>query len=122
MIFFVYGTLKRGYSNNYILAGVEFIGKAVTKDRFKLLQLGSFPAARLDKLGRPILGELFNVQSVDTLRQLDLLEGNGTFFERQERTVIDLITGEELTAWIYEMKKEINFDDISEVSNWTPEI
>ena len=37
---FVYGTLKRGYSNNYLLQSSECLGHATTKDRYAMYSSG----------------------------------------------------------------------------------
>ena len=31
---FVYGTLKRGFGNNYILRNSKFLGSAITEEKF----------------------------------------------------------------------------------------
>jgi gamma-glutamylaminecyclotransferase len=95
---FVYGSLKRGFRNHHLLETSRFIGPGTTRRDFDLLDLGYFPA-----MIRPgtfaIQGELFSVDR-RTLRDLDLLESNGTFYQREQHPVI--IEGAGLvSAWIY---------------------
>jgi gamma-glutamylcyclotransferase (GGCT)/AIG2-like uncharacterized protein YtfP len=95
---FVYGSLKRGFRNHHFLATSRFIGTGTTRPDFDLLDLGYFPAAI--KPGTfAIQGELFGVDR-HTLQNLDRLEGNGTFYQREQNAVI--LDGVGLVrAWIY---------------------
>jgi gamma-glutamylcyclotransferase (GGCT)/AIG2-like uncharacterized protein YtfP len=72
---FVYGTLKRGGSNHYQLAGQTFLGPARTAPGFTLFTLGAYPglvAAPTDTRG--VTGELWFVDDA-CLARLDVLEG-----------------------------------------------
>jgi gamma-glutamylaminecyclotransferase len=72
---FVYGTLKRGGANHFILAGQQFLGPARTPPGFTLYSLGDYPGmvrAADDKTG--VTGELWAVD-VGCLLRLDELEG-----------------------------------------------
>jgi gamma-glutamylaminecyclotransferase len=95
---FVYGSLKRGFRNYHFLATSRFIGTGTTSCDFDLLDLGYFPAAI-----RPgefaIRGELFAVDR-RTLKTLDFLESNGSFYQREQHPVIAEGTGL-VSAWIY---------------------
>jgi gamma-glutamylaminecyclotransferase len=74
-LIFVYGTLKRGGSNQHYLAGQKFIGEARTTPGFRLFDLGTYPgmvAKADDRDG--VSGEVWSVE-VDCLEHLDLLEG-----------------------------------------------
>jgi gamma-glutamylaminecyclotransferase len=102
---FVYGTLKRGYGNNRLLANAEFVGEATTVGRYKMLHAGSFPVAMRSTEGkqrRPIVGEVFRIKEYDdvTLQLLDRLESNGRMYNRR---VVDvrLADGKRTRAWIY---------------------
>jgi gamma-glutamylcyclotransferase (GGCT)/AIG2-like uncharacterized protein YtfP len=95
---FVYGSLKRGFRNHHFLATSQFIGTGTTGRDFDLLDLGYFPAM-VKGGGFAIRGELFSVDG-KTLRSLDFLESNGTFYQREQHPVI--LNGAGLvTAWIY---------------------
>jgi gamma-glutamylcyclotransferase (GGCT)/AIG2-like uncharacterized protein YtfP len=97
---FVYGTLKRGYGNNRILASSQFVEEATTEPDYLVVDSG-FPIAvyrsPYQELRLPIQGEIYEVNSEAVLARLDALEGNGRFYTRQRR----VINGR--TCWIYEL-------------------
>ncbi|HXC02881.1 MAG TPA: gamma-glutamylcyclotransferase family protein [Opitutaceae bacterium] len=74
-LIFVYGTLKRGGSNQHYLAGQKFIGEARTLPGFRLFNLGQYPGMIpfADDLNG-VSGEVWSVEA-DCLEHLDLLEG-----------------------------------------------
>lgn len=69
---FVYGTLRRGASNHFRMAGAEFVcaGSIVGK----LYQIDWFPGLILAETGDAITGEVFDVGR-DLLAALDEFEG-----------------------------------------------
>jgi gamma-glutamylaminecyclotransferase len=72
---FVYGTLKRGFSNHRQLADQQFMGEARTEPGFSLFDLDGFPAlfpSPDDRAG--VTGEVWSVDSA-ALRRLDAFEG-----------------------------------------------
>jgi gamma-glutamylcyclotransferase (GGCT)/AIG2-like uncharacterized protein YtfP len=99
---FVYGTLKRGYPNNPLLEGSEFLGEAVTVPTYKMVET-SFPVIMPDPSGKPVAGEIYTVDDA-TLARLDQLEREGRSYDRM---VIDatlpMSNGERLPtrAFIY---------------------
>lgn len=80
---FVYGTLKRGYNNNYRLRNAVFVGEAVTVETFALLD-GGFPwMVRSQEDAHPVAGELWDIgEDQQTLADLDRLEGEGHMYDR----------------------------------------
>jgi len=99
---FVYGTLKRGFSNHGILENSKYLGTTETVSRsFMMYPLfGSFPGVTicLDD-GFAIMGELYEVDS-QTLNELDKLENNGKFYTRRLVSVYRK-PGETVKAWMY---------------------
>jgi len=90
---FVYGTLKKGHPNSYLLETSELLGTFKTKPVFTMYSLGMFPAISL--VGKTaISGEVYSVDE-DTFKRLDILEGYPSFYNR---TKIDTTHGE---AWVY---------------------
>jgi gamma-glutamylaminecyclotransferase len=101
---FVYGSLKRGFGNHDLLARSKFHGSQTTaEDCYHMNSLGAFPAVTTVsddcENGYSISGELYTVDSA-TLRKLDQLEGNGSFYTRQLIRLNSQVIKE---AWIYMM-------------------
>jgi len=85
---FVYGTLKRGFPNNTLLEGSEFLGEAVTVLTYKAVTVPaykvvgtSFPVIMSDPSGKPVAGEIYAVDDA-TLARLDQLEREGRSYDR----------------------------------------
>lgn len=93
---FVYGSLKKGFHNSELLEDCVFLGEFKTKDYFRMLDLGSYPAVYFDESGFRVTGELYEIED-DMLRQVDYLEGYPKFYNRIE---IELYDSEE-KAFIY---------------------
>jgi gamma-glutamylaminecyclotransferase len=75
MLIFVYGTLKREYSNHGYMRGQTFIDLAMTQPRYRLHDLGGFPGMVLDEShGTCIHGEVWEIDA-ECLHHLDELEG-----------------------------------------------
>lgn len=102
---FVYGTLKFGYGNwRWCLSNEEYLGPAVTADRFVMGNVGFpyiFPEEEVsglidEDMLRPVLGDLFQVSNEDTMAKLDALEGEGHHYHRK---LIQTTHGD--TVWTY---------------------
>jgi gamma-glutamylaminecyclotransferase len=97
---FVYGSLKRGFSNHSIIQNSKFMGNTETADRnYRMFSLSYFPTvAETEKEDFSIIGELYEVDA-QTLHELDLLEGNGHLYNRKLVKVysnLDIVE-----AWMY---------------------
>ena len=84
---FVYGTLKRGYSNHPMLATAkEFFGDVATINTYRMLTIihpsGMFPVILDDPNGKPVCGEIYHVED-ETLARLDQLEREGSSYDRK---------------------------------------
>jgi gamma-glutamylcyclotransferase (GGCT)/AIG2-like uncharacterized protein YtfP len=86
---FVYGTLKKGYSNHYLLGNSKLLGKAATLSKWTMIGKDMpFPyllEKNWDK-GAHVKGELYEVDAT-TLAKLDKLEGVPTHYKREETLV-----------------------------------
>lgn len=74
-LIFVYGTLKRGFSNHPFLAGQTFLGDGTTAPGFALFELDEYPGM-VALAGNPagVSGEVWSVDD-ECLACLDELEG-----------------------------------------------
>jgi gamma-glutamylcyclotransferase (GGCT)/AIG2-like uncharacterized protein YtfP len=104
---FVYGTLKSGFWNHYLLEGCEFFGVAATVPTYKMIENkmieNGFPVIMPDPEGKPIAGEIYTVDG-ETLARLDQLEREGSSYDRKLIDVtLPLAGGERLPtkAFIY---------------------
>jgi gamma-glutamylcyclotransferase (GGCT)/AIG2-like uncharacterized protein YtfP len=79
---FVYGSLKRGFRNHGLLHASEFVGGGLTEARYRLINLGPYPAM-IENAEEPmsITGELYRVDE-PTLAALDRLEDEGVLYRR----------------------------------------
>ena len=99
---FVYGTLREGSGNwRGLLAPLKGVD-AKTNKKYRMLSHGGFPAVyKAEENGVQITGELFVIDD-STLGEVDRLEGNPTWYNREEIKVTTK-TGEEVVAWMYIM-------------------
>jgi gamma-glutamylcyclotransferase (GGCT)/AIG2-like uncharacterized protein YtfP len=81
---FVYGSLKRGFSNHHFLAGQNFVTVARTGPGFRLYALTGYPGMVPDPSAKEgIEGEVWEVDDA-ALTQLDELEGLAEGLYRRE--------------------------------------
>ena len=101
---FIYGSLRRGGSNHFRMAGAEFIASGTITGR--MYRIDWYPGLVLDEAGDEIHGEVYSV-GPELLSALDVFEGfsagetQGSEYRRVQTTVVqqDSIT---LTAWVWE--------------------
>lgn len=92
MKLFVYGTLKRGFSNNSLLRGAEFISEDTIKGH---LYVGGVPFATP---GTGVVhGEVFDVPAA-LLPRLDFLEGHPDGYRR---TPVTTLEGRDVEAYLW---------------------
>jgi len=88
MLVFVYGTLKKGYSNHHVLGDSRFVGPATTNVHYKMLDAG-FPVL-MDPVdgdkAYQVEGEVYEVDRT-ILADLDRLEGKGRMYDRVRKYV-----------------------------------
>lgn len=70
----VYGTLRKGCGNDYLLSGARFLGKTLTSNMYTLRSLGGCPAVDKSVLTHHVVVEVYEV-SPEELKRLDRLEG-----------------------------------------------
>jgi gamma-glutamylcyclotransferase (GGCT)/AIG2-like uncharacterized protein YtfP len=91
-LLFVYGSLKRGFSNHFLLAAARFVGECRTAAGYQLLVLGIYPALS-EGSDRAIAGELYAVDA-RLLFELDEFEG-----EAYRRRAVQLEDGRAAEAY-----------------------
>lgn len=101
---FIYGTLRRGGSNDFRMAGAEFITSGTITGR--MYRIDWYPGLVLDEAGGEIHGEVYEV-GPELLSALDVFEGlstgemEGSEYRRVQTTVIQKNSCV-LTAWVWE--------------------
>ena len=77
----VYGTLKKGYGNHYLIKECPFMGEILLPN-MRCYMGSSFPMAWYDLTSEQSLKcELYNIVSPKVLEQLHSLEGHPDFFK-----------------------------------------
>ena len=109
-LIFVYGTLRRGGTNHYMLAEANFLGRYETEPRYTMFRLGQFPAvvARGDT---PIAGEIYRI-SDPVFALLDELECYPQVFSRQ------LIKTPAGSTWMYLYNRLVGTDHVVPHGDW----
>lgn len=79
---FVYGTLKKGLSNSYVMKNAKFIGLGITKEEYQLYKL-RFPCLFETINGFQVRGEVYEVDD-KLLAGLDYFEGVPDLYYRKE--------------------------------------
>jgi gamma-glutamylcyclotransferase (GGCT)/AIG2-like uncharacterized protein YtfP len=101
---FVYGTLRRGGSNHFRMAGAEFVADGSITGR--LYRIDWYPGIVLDPAGDEIRGEVYQV-GPEQLAALDAFEGvsageiEGSEY-RRVRTDVMQKDSRILSAWVWE--------------------
>lgn len=97
---FVYGTLKKGFSNHRLLEKSNLIGKASTCEKYPMFCSNGMYPYMVHKigLGHSVKGEVYEV-SKDVQARLDILEGVPSHYVRKEIRV--KCNDEILLAWCY---------------------
>lgn len=93
---FVYGTLRKGFSNSRLLSTAISKGEHLLSSKHLMISLGAFPALIPSEEFHLTRGEVYEVDE-DTLSNLDRLEGHPDFYERVEVQGLQ----------VYVMKKEV---------------
>jgi gamma-glutamylaminecyclotransferase len=78
----VYGSLRMGCHNHYLLKESEFLGQFRTDPEFRMMDLGDFPAI-IKNGDTSIVMEVYSVNP-KTMAALDFLEGYPQFYNREK--------------------------------------
>lgn len=117
---FVYGTLKKGFSNSKLLSTAEYVGDYETVSKWAMVGKGMpFPfLIQRDLNGEYIQGEVYNINAVQ-LRRLDRLEGYPSLYNRTEIMVEDKLDDKITeTVWVY-YKKDMGYTKKELISEFT---
>lgn len=109
-VVFVYGTLKKGFSNHEVFLGGRSVPLGEDSIFADLYNLGPYPAI---KEGTTLVtGECYIVGD-NTLKNLDKLEGHPVFYRRK---LVDTICKRK--AWAYFFLPEVKEDQLIKSGVW----
>jgi gamma-glutamylcyclotransferase (GGCT)/AIG2-like uncharacterized protein YtfP len=101
---FVYGSLKKGFGNDRLLADSEFLMNSITRPIFEMISFGAFPAIIPDSQFH-ISGEVYRIPG-SVLWSIDVLEGEGDFYNRKLISIQDI----DKPVWSYILPRDRMFD------------
>lgn len=109
MLAAVYGTLRAGFGNHYLLDGATLVGTGITERRFIMLSSG-FPVCLVpedEDGGCAATVEVYDLSTAhggeyNTLHRLDNLEGHPDWYKREE-VAVRMEDGSLTVAWMYIM-------------------
>lgn len=124
---FTYGTLKKGFSNHGLIEHLEFIGEALTCEKYQMYPCTNYAFPFLLKSEKNIFikGEVYKLNSIEDLNYLDELEGYPTLYLREEIDVILIKNSKTFKSIIY-IKNEDEYKEYIDLKNpikeWTRDI
>lgn len=80
LLVFVYGSLRKGEPDHPALQGAQFVGNGHTVPKFRLVDLGVYPAM-IEVPGYRVFGELYAVTR-EIRRRLDVIKEVPVLFQR----------------------------------------
>lgn len=113
---FVYGTLKKGHGNHYLLEDAEYLGRCIVRGKFRMISLTYYPGVvrKPDAEPAPILGEVYRVTE-EELAALDMLEGHPNFYRREK------VDTPFKKAWMYFLPEEYKEMQTMPQGIWHPD-
>ncbi len=120
--YFIYGTLKDGMKNNYILDNMdaEYICECNTVDYFPMFDIGDgFPYLQdplYPGVGEIVKGELWGVNKLDEA-SLDRFEGVPSLYKRGKIDV-DSMNGVYTDVNVYFKAKDVDLSKVKFINEW----
>lgn len=114
----VYGTLKKGFHNHYLLENSKFLTKAKSIPKIPMIQGWGFPYA-FEKfgIGHNIQVEIYDVDS-ECLKSLDLLEGVSSGHYYRKEILFENEKDETFKAFMYFSCDKKGFIGYELIANW----
>lgn len=121
-LLFVYGSMKKGFRNHFRMEKENFIGNAITKEKYSMYPDSnySFPYAIKENQEFNLKGELYEIKNIG-FSILDDFEGVPTYYQREIIPVI--CDDKEHNAYIYfrASSNKRDYEDDLLIDEWTKE-
>lgn len=108
----VYGTLKRGFNNNRVLADSEFIGECYSENKFTMYSINDWFPGVIEDGEASIKLEVFKVVDSEIANNLDRLEG---YPDMYCKTTINTVFGK---ATMYVYNNNVTGRKVIKSGNW----
>ena len=121
---FVYGTLRKGGSNDFRMHRADFVGEG--KISGSIYKIDWHPHLVYPALicggENSVIGELYRVSDI-VLKELDKFEGINEGYEepleyKRVKAIVRLDSGEEETAWVWEWIQSVENALLLEDGDW----
>ena len=99
----VYGTLRKGHGNHYLMEDCAPVAEGATV-KATLYLSGLLPM--IFEGEDTVLGEIYEIPSLEKWKRLDALEGHPDWYERREVDATNPKDGSTVKVWVYFMKGE----------------
>lgn len=124
VLLFAYGSMKRDFRNHYRLEAEEFIGEAVTKNKYNMYPSPAynFPYGIEDDEKWQLHGELYKLTTPDLIKEIDVFEGVDKYYYRTTTTVF--VGTKKYSTFIYFRSKSNPVDILDydlPMNYWTKE-
>lgn len=111
----VYGSLRKGLYNHYLMSHSDFIKTVSVEVPFKMISMSDrFPALIPTKENNLVVFELYKVDD-KTARNLDILEGYPDFYSKKYIKIED----EDYLVYYLSPLKIANKEEVVESGDWT---
>lgn len=111
----VYGSLRKGLYNHYLMSHSDFIKTVSAEVPFKMISMSDrFPALIPTKENNLVVFELYKVDD-KTARNLDILEGYPDFYSKKYIKIED----EDYLVYYLSPLKITNEEEVVESGDWT---
>ena len=116
---FVYGTMKKGFTNHGRLDMTKFLGSAITVEKYAMYSNAenTFPCVIKNDKKYNIKGELYQIYFQDQIDDIDRFEGVPKHYKREEINIKIVGSDELIKAYIYFYQLE-DYDNRKVLSRW----
>lgn len=113
----VYGTLKKGNGNNYLLDNnfFEFVGRGKTINKYPMVLRGVPFVSDKPGVGYNIAVDVFRILDPRAMSSVDGLEGHPVWYVRKISNIM-LEDGNEIAAWLYFNEEAENYEEKDYIS------